>query len=187
MPVTKARSERSKAQLIRRHLARLSTIAAEDRELFLANHLNFRGRVIAVALAQGAATHYVTGTRGVKDLDVWTFFSLPPNCPRFPADRRHRHVDFGLSVFGRQLYDFGKARHEAELRRWQQWHDQHEGRRVDLMMRGLKVKPDADPAEAIRTWLAGTTSSPRALRKGAVVLIDPPDRRGEVVWRPDWA
>jgi GNAT superfamily N-acetyltransferase len=187
MPVTRERSERSTARLTRRHLARLSTIAAEDRELFLATHPTFRGRGIAVVLAQGAATHYVTGTKGVKDVDVWTFFSLPPSYARFPADRRHRHVDFGLSVFGRQLYDFGKARHEPERRRWQRWHDQHEGRRVDLMMRGLKVTPNADPAEAIRTWLAGTAGSPRALRKGAVVLIDPPDRRGEVVWRPEWA
>ena len=46
----------------------------------------------------------------MKDLDVWTFFSLPLNYSRFPADKRHRHVDFGPSVFGRQLYDFGKAR-----------------------------------------------------------------------------
>jgi len=162
----------------------LSTIAAEDREVFLATHPAFRGRGIAVVLAQGAATHFVSGTKGVKDLDVWTFFSLPPHHPRFPADRRHRHVDFGPSVFGRQLYDFGRARHEAERRRLEQWHDQHDGRRVDLMMRGLNVKPNADPAEAIRTRLAGTAGSPRALRKAAVVLIDPPDRRGEVVWRP---
>lgn len=187
MPVTRERSERSTARLTKRHLAKLSTIAAQDRERFLATHLVFRGRVIAVVLAQGAATHYVAGTKGVKDLDVWTFFSLPPSYARFPADKRHRHVDFGLSVFGRQLYDFDKARNEAERRRWQRWHEQHEGRRVDLMMRGLKVMPSADPTEAVRTWLAHTAGSPRALRQGAVVLIDPPDRRGEVVWRPEWA
>jgi hypothetical protein len=120
----------------------------------------------------------------VKDLDVWTFFSLPPNYSRFPADKRHRHVDFGPSVLGRQLYDFGKARHESERRRWQRCTI---STRDDLMMRGLKVKPNADPAEAIRTWLAGTAGSPRALSKRAVVLIDPPDRRGEVVWRPERA
>lgn len=173
------------APLTKRHLARLSAIAAEDRELFLRGHPRFRGRVIAVVLAQGAATHYITGKKGVKDLDVWTFFSLPPTYRRFPADQRHRHVDFGLSVFGRQLYDFGKARHETERRRWERWHDQHEGRRVDLMMRGLKVKPSADPAEAVHGWLAGRAASPRALRKAAVILIDPPDRRGELVWRPE--
>jgi hypothetical protein len=63
MPVIRERSERSTARLTRRHLARLSTIAAEDRELFLATHPTFRGRGIAVVFAQGAATHYVTGTR----------------------------------------------------------------------------------------------------------------------------
>lgn len=173
------------APLTRRHLARLSAIAAEDREVFLRRHLKFRGRVIAVVLAHGAATHYVTREKGVKDLDIWTFFSLPPGYDRFPADQRHRHVDFGLSEFGRQLYDFGKACHEAERRRWERWHDQHQGRRVDLMMRGLKVKPSADPAEAVRGWLAGRAGSPRALREGAVVLTDPPDRRGEVIWRPE--
>jgi hypothetical protein len=173
------------APLTRRHLARLSEIAAEDRELFLRGHPRFRGRVIAVVLAQGAASHYVTGKNGVKDLDVWTFFSLPPTYGRFPADQRHRHVDFGPSVFGRQLYDFAKARHETERGRWERWHDQHKGRRVDLMMRGLKDKPSVDPAEAVRGWLAGEATSPRALRKAAVILIDPPDRRGELVWRPE--
>jgi hypothetical protein len=171
------------APLTKRHLARLSAIAAEDREVFLRGHPRFRGRVVVVVLAQGAATHFVDGTNGVKDLDVWTFFSVPPSYQRFPADQRHRHVDFGPSVFGRQHYDFGKARHETERRRWQRWHDQHVGRRVDLMMRGLKVGPSADPAEAVRGWLDGRAGSPRALRDGAVVLIDPSDRRGEVVWR----
>ena len=183
--MTRERSARSMALLTRRHLARLSAIADEDRQLFLRGHPKFRSRVIAVVLAQGAATHFVTGEIGVKDLDVWTFFSLPPSYQRFPADQRHRHVDFGPSVFGRQLYDFGKARHEAERQRWERWHDQHEGRRVDLMMRGLKTKPSADPADAVRGWLARRANSPRALRRGAVVLVDPPDRRGEIVWRPE--
>ena len=53
------------------------------------------------------------------------------------------------------------------------------------MMRGLKVKSSADPAEAVLRWLASRADSPCALRKGAVVLIDPPDRRGEVLWRPE--
>jgi hypothetical protein len=60
----------SMAPLTRRHLARLSAIAAEDRVGFLGTHTRFRRRVIAVVLAQGAATHYVTGAKGVKDLDV---------------------------------------------------------------------------------------------------------------------
>ena len=39
------------AALTRRHLGRLSAIAAEDREVFLRGHPKFRGRLIAVVLA----------------------------------------------------------------------------------------------------------------------------------------
>jgi hypothetical protein len=68
------------------------------------------------------------------------------------------------------------------------WSNEHVGRRVDLMMRGLPCDPEDNPADAIRTWLASGVMKPGAspwhLRQKAVILVDPPERRGEVVWDP---
>lgn len=186
--MTTVRSKRSKVPLNKRHLARLAKIAAADRESFYARRPEYDGQLIAVVLAQGAALHYLDRSNGVKDLDVWSFFALPIDQGRFPEDQRTKHVDFGASDLGRQRYDLRlakSARHRALMARWSK---EHEGRRVDLMMRGVSCELDVDPAEAIRTWLESglrkPATSPWYLRQKAVILIDPPERRGEVVWDP---
>jgi hypothetical protein len=128
-----------------------------------------------VALCQGAGLHFVDaeiGRRrlnGVKDFDVWTFFAAKPG-RRFPADRRNVHHDFGRSRFGRWPREPAQFQH-------------FEGRRVDLLMRGLPVRRNADPIEAVRAWLAeGRTESAKRLAEKGVVLIDPPRFRGIIAW-----
>ncbi|WP_210503327.1 hypothetical protein [Nocardioides xinjiangensis] len=184
---TTARSARSKVPLTKRHLRRLSEIATQDHEGFYERHPEYRGRLIAVVLAQGAALHYLDRRNGVKDLDVWSFFALPRGARRFPEDKRTKHVDFGSSDLGRQRYAMANARSDREATRWTTWHREHQGRRVDLMMRGLHCRPDAEPVTVIRHWLqhAKPGSSPDYLSQKAVILIDPPDRRGETVWGLD--
>ncbi|NYD40036.1 hypothetical protein [Nocardioides panaciterrulae] len=188
MATTASRTTRSKVALTKRHLTRLSKIAAADHEDLYARRPDYRGQLIAVVLAQGGGQHYLDRRNGVKDLDVWSFFALPPSESRFPEDRRKRHVDFGPSDLGRQRYVMAKARSPRELALWTKWHREHQGRRVDLMMRGLPCAPDDDPAAAIRDWLdrgiRKPNSSPGYLRRKGVILIDPPDRRGEVIWEP---
>lgn len=188
MPVTSTRSRRSKVPLYKRHLARLSKIAAADHESLYARRPEYQGRLVAVVLAQGAALHYLDRSNGVKDLDVWSFFALPMEQTRFPEDQRKKHVDFGPSDLGRQRYDLKVAKSPRQRALMTRWSDEHVGRRVDLMMRGLPCGPKDDPAEAIRTWLASGErkpgTSPWHLRQKAVILVDPPDRRGEVVWDP---
>lgn len=186
MTATAARSARSHVKLTKRHLARLSKIAAADHESLYERRPAYRGRLVAVVLAQGSGLHYLDQTTGVKDLDVWSFFALPPGEPRFPEDQRKRHVDFGPSDLGRQRYDMSKARTPRQLAQWQKWHREHEGRRVDLMMRGLRCGPKADPATALRDWLnAGKPgTSPAYLRLKGVILIYPQSRLGEVIWDP---
>lgn len=159
-------------------LERLSRIARVDRRRFLQRRPEYRGRLICVALCQGAALHYVDMTRGkrrpngVKDFDVWSYFAAIPG-RKFPAYRRNTHFDFGPSKFGRW-------RHELPL------FCHFEGRRVDLLMRDLKASPHANPVAALRRWLGeGRTGSQRALAFKAVVLIDPPRLRGAIVW-PEW-
>lgn len=182
------RTVRSRVPLTRSHLTRLSKLAGEDRERFYIAQPVYRGRWIATVLAQGAALHYLDREHGVKDLDVWLFFSLPEGRIRFPADRRNRHVDFGPSDLGRQRYDLANAKDDRQRSQWERWQREHEGRRVDLMMRGLSCALDVDPAEAVRVWLdrgaRRGSGSPWYLRQKAVILIDPAHRRGEVVWDP---
>ncbi|WP_435123461.1 hypothetical protein [Micromonospora tulbaghiae] len=146
-----------------------------DNAKFFEGHPEYAGRLLCVALCQGAGLHFVDVARGeakptgVKDLDVWSFFAALPG-RRFPADRRDSHIDFGPSSFGRWSRELPKFRH-------------FQGRRVDLFMRALPVDVGTEPAAALRGYLrAGRTESARRLAVKGVVLIAPGDRRGEIVW-----
>lgn len=162
-------AERSFERIEDADLERLAFLAKKDHEDFFARHPRWRdlyaGRIVCVALCQGAALHFVDGRNGVKDFDVWTFFAEHP-AGRLRADRRVASVDFGPSKFGHHPGEAGYI-----------------GRRIDFLMRSLRCQPDADPAKAIREYLSsGTTGSARALARKAVVLIEPNRLRGRVVW-----
>jgi hypothetical protein len=153
------------------HLRRLAEIAARDRERFLLGHPEYRRRLVAVVLAQGAAQHYDDMLRGkphpkgVKDIDVWSFFAAIPG-NRFPANRRYTYADFGPSSLGRQRFRTTgiTESHRRRIRKWQAY----EGRRVDLFLRALPVRVHADPVDAIRDWLTdgATYVTGRSLHRG---------------------
>ena len=146
--------------LIREHLDRLAEIGRRDREglFYRRPHLGvFWDRIIAVALCQGGALHYVNGRNGVKDLDVWTLYAGHPDV-NYPH-RRRGEAEFGPS----------------ELSGW--------SGRVDLLGRSLPYPIGHDPAVAWRDYLGKPrTTSARFLAQKAVVMIDPAELRGEVVW-----
>jgi hypothetical protein len=191
--VTPKATERSYAPLTDTHLARLSSLAADDHRHFTraAGRPEYADRRICVVLAQGAALHRLDGTTGVKDIDVWTFYARIPG-RRFSFGQRKRHVDFGASEHGRNLYpaDF----EHPQLPRWKRF----DGRKVDLMVRSLPLPPGSSAdaiIDALRAWLAAgarlrqgtpgdTMPSNWWLAQKAAVLIDPVGARGEVVWRP---
>jgi hypothetical protein len=189
---TSDRSPRAFAAITREHLGRLAVLADTDHEFFVRSdgRPEYKARRLVVALAQGAALHYLDGQNGVKDLDVWTFYAGLPTS-RFPADKRETHADFGTSELGRQRYDFESARNDRERARWRRW-DAYAGRRVDFLMRALPVQPSSsveDVVDALRGWLvAGLHSAgskkPTAwhLAQKAVVLVWPADHRGRIVW-----
>jgi hypothetical protein len=198
---TSQRSFYSKADLTVEHLRRLAGIADAD-------HLNFTrpsgrpdyaDRRVAVVLAQGAAQHYVqciTGMprrarRGVKDLDVWTFYAAIPGT-RFPADKRTRVVDFGPSELGRRRFDLATAQSPYRAAQWKRWEQQFEGRSVDLMVRPLHLSPDATSTEviaALRNWLDDGGAQPPSKRRSngwlarRPVILLWPSRTPSVIWQ----
>ncbi len=150
-------------------LRRLLELARQDRLDFFQRYpewaRHYADRVIGVALCQGAAVHCLDRTAGINDFDVYTFFTANPK-RRWYA-KRIKSVDFGNPKFGL-----------SEISR-----PGYVGRRVDLMSRAIEVAPGADLADSLRQWLSGGKSeTSRELRKKAVVLLEPADRFGIVVW-----
>ena len=149
-------------------LDRLASLAERNRNTFFARRGRWRiyqDRIVAVALCQGAALHFVDRKSGVKDFDVWTFYATHPAGP-FPA-RIVSHEDFGESKFGRNPNDTPNYR----------------GRRIDLIGRAINCDVSADPIQSVRMYLSERrTRSARELARKAVVLIEPKGLRGIVIW-----
>jgi hypothetical protein len=129
----------------------------------------FRGRLLMLALCQGAALHYVDRLHGVKDFDVWGFFRALPDVS-FPAKGVRGRRDFGRSRFGRHPDHAG----------------QYEGRRVDVLGRSINVLRGEDAVEAVRRWLANgpRDSSAWYLAQRPVIAIYPETILGQRVWSP---
>jgi hypothetical protein len=162
--------DRSLAVITREDLRRLDALAEADERALFARHPGgagrYDGRLICRALCQGAGLHFVDGSNGVKDFDVWSFYAALASAP-FPY-RRIGNADFGPSKFGRWSGD-------DPLR--------FVGRRIDFIGRSLPVPLSIDPAVMLQNYLSiGSTASAKALSAKAVVLVSPANRAGEVVW-----
>lgn len=160
--------ERSSAHIGLDDLAHLSEIARADLRNYIARHPasreSFEKKVLCVTLCQGAALHFVDKANGVKDFDVFTFFAADGS-RKFPERRRGVH-DFGPSHFGRYPDDQGFV-----------------GRRVDVMGRSIARDPSETPIVAICNYLRQKpTATAWYLAQKAMVVIDPPDLRGTVLW-----
>ena len=162
--------ERSGAPILREDLvALLAGSWKRVREHFVegpgakwATHYDIN-KPLAVALCQGAAMHYHDKVNGVKDFDVW--FLYPFNVRHLPY-RTIRHWDYKNSNFGRHP-DFKG----------------YEGRKVDVIVRSVKNYDESDPKRSFLRFLQSEgTESARLLGKKAVVLLEPPQRVGEVIW-----
>jgi hypothetical protein len=161
-------SERSFIKIEPSDLERLALLCREDREEFFARHPKWQrlysDRILCIALCQGGAVHYVNGENGVKDFDIWTFYAEHPDAS-FPW-RLRRTKDYGLSKFGKHPADVGYI-----------------GRRVDLLARSLRCGLTADPVQCVRSYLAGgRTKTASELSRKAVVLIEPQELIGQIIW-----
>jgi hypothetical protein len=160
-------SKRSYKRISKSDLFRLAKIALADKnDLFnRLPHLKklYDKRLICIALCQGAALHYIDRNNGIKDFDVWSFYSESKGMP-FPY-RRNVHKDFGKSKFGK----LPKSKYL--------------GRRVDLLGRSLKEPLGINPIIAIGNYLANNKNkTPKYLAKKAIVIIYPFKYIGVIAW-----
>lgn len=160
-------NERSMEPIIPGDLERLARIARQDREDLFDRKPHYRAladRVVAVALCQGAALHFLDGRNGVKDFDVWTFYAAHPDAI-FPPRRRVAR-DFGDPKFGQSP-------------------DRPEfvGRKVDLLGRSIPAEVCGDPVATLRAYLSEhRTSTALYLAQKATVLLEPTSYLGKVIW-----
>ena len=141
----------------------LAEIARADLAAFIVrnpHHLSLPERLLCIALCQGAALHHLDGKNGVKDFDVWMFFADQSGSPPYPP-RRTGKAPFTGARF------------------------QDSTRRVDILGRTIALSPSGDPVAAVSEYLRGSrTATAGHLRQKAVVILDPPGRRGEILWPP---
>lgn len=127
----------------------------------------YRGRLLLLALCQGAAQHRVDGQHGVKDLDVWGFFRPHPG-GRFPV-RWRKTCDFGPSTLGRHPDDVG-----------------YTGRRIDVLGRSIGVEAGEDEMEAVQRYLSDArTRTAWHLAQRPIIALHPVPLFGLQVWPVD--
>jgi hypothetical protein len=168
MAIESDQAERSYAAIESRDLVRLSQLARDDLERYMARdpsrRRNFAAKKLCVALCQGAAQHFLGKPSGIKDFDIFTFFAVVEGM-EFPS-RRRATVDFGPSKFGRNPGDAGFG-----------------GRRVDLMGRSIVHCDGAPEIFSLQKYLrSAPTRTAWFLAQKAVVVIDPAEFRGQVIW-----
>jgi|SRR3989338_4760941 len=159
---------RSYEPITKADLRLLAELARNDREDLFKRKPNtgrlYSDRLFAVALCQGGALHYLNGKNGVKDLDVWSFYTEHPERP-FPY-RRRAEVDLGIPKFGKT-----------------EGYGHFVGRKVDLIGRSMQNVEPNDPVGTLRRYLRnGHTESARRLAEKAVILLGPAHLFGAVVW-----
>lgn len=165
-------AERSSAQIETHHLRKLADLAMSDLTDLFAQYPQtgdrYRNRLMLLCLCQGAAKHFVHRDHGVKDFDVWAFFSKHPEGP-FPYRRRGKR-DFGRSRFGASPSDEG-----------------YRGRRVDVLGRSIPCVDGREPVDCVRDWLMRGSKSAREVAKSPVVVIRPTADIGSIIWNPECA
>lgn len=132
----------------------------------------YKDRLKLICLMQGGAEHFLRGSHGIKDLDVFGFFeSLPDPHRKKRIGRGCRTcVDFGESSFGRHPKD---PPHFL-------------GRHVDILNKNFVVENGEDPAESLVRWLksGGMFSSAWFLHYRPAICLWPKNRCGEILWDP---
>lgn len=166
--------ERSQERITYADLKALHEIAMNDFEDFIKRkpeHKIFKGKILAVALCQAAATHYIDRRTGIKDFDIWFFFKETKK-EQFPY-RRKKRVQCGIEKFGISPQDQEKGK---------------KTRGVEIFGREIPTryvrKYKSDPEKILEAWLEeAETKTAQELKENAVVGLYPDNMVGNIFWR----
>ena len=155
------KEERTYEKITINDLRDLQRIALEENENFFKRNPKYRepyhDALIGICLCQGAASHYLNPTVGIKDYDIW-FFYLEKGNPRVPY-RARKKLENGYK--GKRI-DF--------LRRG--------------IPKYILDKFPNDPGETILNYLLEkNTKAKRMLLKKAVIGLFPDEILGKVIWK----
>lgn len=94
--MTERLTNRLYKRLTREHLRLLAELARDEHEAFFERNPHqaplYRDRLMAAALCQGAALHYLDDETGVKDLDLHLFYAQHPEHRRLSRTVYSRRV-----------------------------------------------------------------------------------------------
>lgn len=160
--------ERSFATITTHDLKRILKLAKSDVELFFQKYpkygKNYRGAEALIALGQGAALHYIDKKNGIKDFDVWFFYSK--RTVSLPYRRRGK-VDFGPSKFGKHPDD-----------------KEYAGRRIDILMRSDPFFSRKNGHQSLVRYLTNSnTQTAKKLSHKAMIGLWPNAVFGKILWR----
>lgn len=169
MPRLRVRSSKPITKL---DLRRLRDSAIKELDSFFNRRYDlykFRSKVIAIALCQGAANHYVKRKTGVKDFDIFFFFS---EYDRRLINRRHIKMDSKLHKFGIHPEDVACG---------------FQGRRIHFLRRAIDTDLVravlGDPRKVVVGYLErGRTKTAQQLTGKAVVGLWPDNLFAKVLW-----
>lgn len=165
--------ERSHTRITVADLKRLGALARDELTNFFLDNQDLRrdysNYLVAIALCQGAALHFIDGKTGIKDFDVYLFFG---RYDRRLINRRPKSVDSGLVKFGSYLVDHKRG---------------YKSRRVDFLRRSIDddiVKREKGLPEAcIVAYLRRhRTKTAQELAQKAVVGLWPKTILGKIIW-----
>jgi hypothetical protein len=146
------------------HLRFLCNLArAEEKAFFRRNtHLVelYQDRVVAVALCQGAALHYLDQHNGVKDFDIHFFYRQNPEHPRL--SRTVYYIWVKVPDYGERRIDFV---------------------RTVIPTKHLEKPKNENPTALLQKFLLNApTDNARHLAEKAVVGLYPDDLFGTIIW-----
>lgn len=179
------KNDRSDKKITRTNLRKLAKFANKGLQGMFspgtATARRYKGqKPLLTCLCQGAAEHYVRPGYGVKDFDVWIFFTEHPKGPLYPRYTRYREIkqDFGPSKFGRRRKDC----------------ERFQGRRIDILGRSIPCSPlpkqnrVRHAKNRVRQWIEeGKTCTAKLLAQRPIIIIsEAGDECGMFVWDPIW-
>jgi hypothetical protein len=165
--------ERSYERITKDDLNTLKDLALIEREHFFDRNPKYRGSywnaLIAIALCQGAALHFLDDKNGIKDFDIWYFYASAANV-KYPP-RAIKLVDSRMQKFGVNPNDVRKG---------------YVGRRIHLLGRDINCQHERvqhDPSECIVQYLMERkTETARRLSEKAVIGLWPASIFGKIIW-----